>query len=222
MTRNGGLQELDESAFADPLSNAREATAESSNRELRAGNTLQSLRLRTIQGGTVCIPDDEHLVHIQFRRFAACPVCNLHFRSFVRRLDEIVAAGIQEVVVFYSDAKTTLDLQGHLPFPAIADPKKELFAKFGADRRCSFWRAYDLRMVPRTFLGAFKEMVRKDPLPVALGNREDKRGLPAEFLVSPDGRVLAAKYGGAVNDHWSVDEILELAKKSDLNGRLKA
>jgi hypothetical protein len=36
-------------------------------------------------------------------------------------------------------------------------------------------------------------------------------GLPADFLIAPDGRVLAEKYGAHVDDQWSVDELLTLA-----------
>jgi len=31
------------------------------------------------------IPEPDGLVHLQFRRFAGCPVCNLHLRSFASR-----------------------------------------------------------------------------------------------------------------------------------------
>jgi hypothetical protein len=30
-------------------------------------------------------PDSHHLIHLQFRRYAGCPICNLHLRSFVER-----------------------------------------------------------------------------------------------------------------------------------------
>ncbi|WP_291414690.1 hypothetical protein [Actinophytocola sp.] len=36
-------------------------------------------------------------------------------------------------------------------------------------------------------------------------------GLPADFLVGPDGVQRAAKYGRHASDHWSVDELLALA-----------
>ena len=37
-------------------------------------------------------------------------------------------------------------------------------------------------------------------------------GLPADFLIEPDGRLRAAKYGRHASDHWSVDELLRLAR----------
>ena len=36
--------------------------------------------------------------------------------------------------------------------------------------------------------------------------------LPADFLIEPDGRVRAARYGRHASDHCSVDELLQLAR----------
>ena len=33
-------------------------------------------------------------------------------------------------------------------------------------------------------------------------------GLPADFLIARDGRVLACKHGRHANDQWTVDELL--------------
>ncbi|EUA90004.1 putative alkyl hydroperoxide reductase/ Thiol specific antioxidant/ Mal allergen [Mycobacterium ulcerans str. Harvey] len=39
-------------------------------------------------------------------------------------------------------------------------------------------------------------------------------GLPADFLIGSDGRVLATKYGNHADDQWSVDEPLDLVASS--------
>jgi len=39
-------------------------------------------------------------------------------------------------------------------------------------------------------------------------------GLPADFLIGPDGAVLACKYGDHAYDQWSADELLDLARPS--------
>jgi hypothetical protein len=45
-----------------------------------------------LAGAPVSIPSTSHrLVHLQFRRFAGCPICNLHLRSIAVRHDELVA-----------------------------------------------------------------------------------------------------------------------------------
>ena len=56
----------------------------------------------------------------------------------------------------------------------------------------------------------------------ALGNRSTMRGtfgpvkptggpfgLPADFLIAPDGRLAALKYGQHAYDQWTVDELLD-------------
>jgi hypothetical protein len=46
-------------------------------------------------------------------------------------------------------------------------------------------------------------------------------GLPADFLIASDGRVLACKYGAHAYDQWSVDEILAFTESaSSANQRL--
>lgn len=37
-------------------------------------------------------------------------------------------------------------------------------------------------------------------------------GLPADFLIAPDGTIKAALYGVHAYDQWSVDQLLAMAK----------
>jgi peroxiredoxin len=59
------------------------------------GDRFPEMQLTPITGETVPIPDASGaFFHLQFRRFAGCPICNLHLRSVSARIDEITAAGI--------------------------------------------------------------------------------------------------------------------------------
>jgi peroxiredoxin len=181
---------------------------------LKAGEIVRPKELRSIKGERVRIPDPQRLVHLQFRRYAGCPVCNLHLRSVARRHDELVAAGIREVAVFHSSAQTMLEHQGQLPFAAIADPQKRLYAEFGADRAMPVATAFN----PRTWFVAADALARGlwfNRLKGASGRGEQHNALPAEFLIAPSGRVIAAKYGQRIDDHWSVDELLEFAGRAE-------
>src|SRR5258708_3134935 len=100
---------------------------------LDVGDVVRPLELTTIHGRPGRIPG-EGPVHLQFRRYAGCPACNVHLRSIARRHDELVAAGISEVAVFHSRRETMLEFQGALPFAAIADPDQELYAGFGVGK----------------------------------------------------------------------------------------
>jgi hypothetical protein len=44
-------------------------------------------------------------------------------------------------------------------------------------------------------------------------------GLPADFLIEPDGRVREAKYGRHASDHWPVDELIRLARAPEASPR---
>ncbi|WP_086827135.1 peroxiredoxin-like family protein [Allokutzneria sp. NRRL B-24872] len=165
--------------------------------------------LIAVSGERVRVPDPDRLVHLQFRRFAGCPICNLHLRSVVLRHDEITAAGVREVVFFHSPADELR--QYDLPFVVIADPERRYYREFGveAGRRALLhpktWGAI-LSGTAFTLLGKFR--------PPAAKQEGGRLGLPADFLIDQDGRVLAEKHGEHAYDQWSVDELLALVSRA--------
>ena len=174
---------------------------------LDTGDVIEARALRTIEATSVSIPDPNGaLVHLQFRRYAGCPICSLHLQSFTRRHDEIVSAGIREVVVFHS-SEVDLRKVHRLPFAVIADPDKRLYADFGVGR--SPRAVLDPRVWP-TAVRAVAVRASADP---KAGMEGGSFGLPADFLIATDGRLLAAKYGVHANDQWSVDELLRLTRE---------
>jgi peroxiredoxin len=172
---------------------------------IAVGEALAGRELLTVSGEVVPIPDRERLVHLQFRRFAGCPICNLHLRSVIARHDEIAAAGIREVAVFHSSTEELLAHHQAVPFAMVADPDKRLYREFGVE---SSARAL---LDPRAWWPALHGVVRKRR-PWRLDLHGGPLGLPADFLIDPDGRVLARKYGTHAYDQWTVDELLALAR----------
>jgi hypothetical protein len=177
------------------------------------GGIVAGRQLVTISGNSVHIPDVERLVHLQFRRFAGCPLCNLHLQSVARRHADIEAAGIREVVVFHSPAPELLVHAGDLPFAVVADPDKRLYTEFGVE---SSPRALlDPRArtpILRAILHSLWEIVCGRGSAPAANPHGGRFGLPADFLIASDGRVIACKYGDHVNDQWSVDELLSMGR----------
>ncbi|SCG57786.1 peroxiredoxin-like family protein [Micromonospora coxensis] len=181
-------------------------------RRVTPGSTLTGRHLAPVVGAPVAVPAPDRLVHLQFRRFAGCPVCNLHLRSIVRRHAEIEAAGVREVVVFHSPADEVREHTDELPFAVVADPDKRLYREFGVES--SRWSL----LSPRAWLPIVRAVARSSWGLLRGRERAPSRtqdggrlGLPADFLIAPDGRVLAAKYGEHAYDQWSVDELLDLA-----------
>jgi peroxiredoxin len=183
--------------------------------QMSTGDTIAPRVLTTIGSEAVPIPDPQRLVHLQFRRYAGCPICNLHLRSIARRHDSIQAAGIHEVAVFHSAAEDMLPHQGDLPFAVVADPERLLYAEFGVEashRALTHPRAWTTPLKPSAYPVVLRGL-RNGGSP---GPRhgETVLGLPADFLIDPTGRVIALRYGQHANDQWSVDELIELALRA--------
>lgn len=171
----------------------------------QAGDVIAPLALESIQGESISIPHASQLTHLQFRRFAGCPMCNLHVQTFVRRHEELLEHGVQTVAVFHSSREAMRKRHAAAPFPLIADPGKELYREFGVE--ASLMSV----LSPGAWAPAARGMLRHGVGLPAIG--ETPLGLPADFLIDTGGKVLASKYGTHAYDHWEVDEVLELAQK---------
>jgi peroxiredoxin len=190
--------------------------------ELRAGDAFPSLDLIAIDGAAIGVPaDDGRLTHLQFRRFAGCPICNLHLRSVTARLEEIEDAGVREVVIFHSTDDELRKYQDDMPFVVVGDPDRELYRRFGVEHGAHAilnpraWRAF-LPGIAHALRRARTR--RRAPLPVIPDG--GNLGLPADLLIAPDGTVVAAKYGHHAYDQWTVDELLaEAASATSVAGR---
>jgi peroxiredoxin len=175
--------------------------------KIQVGNVIGKTTLVSIESTPVPIPDTKSLVHLQFRRFAGCPFCSVHLYSIVRRHDEILASGIREAVVFRSTARALQRHHADMPFAVVADPEDKLYTEFGVGSGLS------ALLSPRALLSAVPNVIRMLPrLPGIPPWGKGALGLPADFLIATDGRVLACQYGAHADDQWSVDELLALAR----------
>ena len=177
-------------------------------KKIDIGSVIGRRTLVTTDSRPVQIPDPKNLIHLQFRRFAGCPFCSVHLRSFVNHHDKIAAAGIREVVVFRSTAVALRRHHADAPFAVIPDPGDRLYTEFGVG---SGLRAL---LNPRALLMALPKVIRMLPrLPGLPPWGKGALGLPADFLIATDGRVLARKYAAHADDQWSLDELLALAHR---------
>ena len=174
---------------------------------VKVGDWFSRIDTKTIHGRSLSVPNAAApLLHLQFLRFAGSSVCNLHLRHFVRRDLEIRSAGITEVVIFHSRKEELLPYQGSFPFAVVADPERRFYDQYGVGS--SVAALFDPRAWPALFQASFSQDKPKGNL-VPNGGIW---GLPAEFLIAESGIVKAAHYGKHVDDRWSVDEVLSLAR----------
>jgi peroxiredoxin len=172
------------------------------NVKFKTGDTFPETTLQSVRGESIKLPDPNRLIHLQLRRFVDCPICNTHLAELRKRARDIEAAGIKEVIVFHSSAKSIRSYQKNLPFLLVGDPKKALYKQFGAEASIAFLSPQSLGAAMRGVAhGHFGLRLAGGPF-----------GLPAEFLIAPSGQIKAVKYGTHAYDQWSADELIARAK----------
>lgn len=164
------------------------------------GNAVSLQDLVTIKDQAVMIPQPGKRIHLQFRRFAGCPVCNIHLQSFFKRADELKDNNVHEVIVFHASKDKMLENVIEVPFDLIADPSRKLYRDFGVE---SSWTAVFNMSVLKQAIKGVRHFGMKMPQ-----NLEAELGLPADFLIDETGKIVALKYGVHADDQWSVDEVL--------------
>src|SRR6516162_11543657 len=153
--------------------------------KFKPGDTVPAITLESVTGEPIKLPDPHRLVHLQFRRFVDCPICNTHIAQLRRRARETEAAGIKEVIVFHSSPKSIRSYQKDVPFLMVGDPKKAFYKDFGVETSLGFMSLKALGAGMRGMAhGHFGLRLAGGPL-----------GLPADFLIAPSGRINAVKYG---------------------------
>lgn len=169
------------------------------------GDKIKTRTLSTVTGEQVAVPAPDRIVHLQLRRFAGCPICNLHIREMASRAGEIEGAGIDEVVVFHSSADRLRQYVDDVPFALVPDPERKLYREFGVE-----WSVRSL-LYADAARAAVRGIRQSTSLRGGLAPRENHLGKPADFLIEPDGTIRACKYGVHADDQWTVDEMLDLA-----------
>jgi peroxiredoxin len=176
-------------------------TNHEASRRRSVGEQLAPIQLTTLAHGTLSLPAATN-VHLQFRRFAGCPVCNLHLRRFAEGQARLEAAGVRTIAFFHSPAELMQPYQGALPFPTVPDPERRWYRHFGVERTA-------LAVVhPQVMWSALRGLVGAPSNPFAGGS--DQSGLPADILINPSGTIIAVHYGKHADDQWSLDEVISL------------
>ena len=170
---------------------------------LQPGHVLAPFELQTLSHGSLKVPTSG-LLHLQFRRFAGCPICNLHLRTMAKQMPRLTAAGVTTVALFHSSAEVMKPFQGDLPFPVVADPERRWYAQFAVERSALG------AMHPSAVWAAMKGLATTNANPLKGDGGTD--GLPADFLIDAAGKVLHVHYGSHANNHWEVDQLLALAQ----------
>ncbi|WP_028875662.1 peroxiredoxin-like family protein [Teredinibacter turnerae] len=169
----------------------------------RMAPTAPLLSIHNEPVSLVCAQDT--FVHVQFRRFAGCPVCNYHLHQFAQAQDQLQELGVREVVFFHSSQEEMLKYQGQLPFDCVADPTLAHYKRWGVERD---WRAI---FHPKVAFAGFMGFLKTGRLYKRAEN--GIFGLPADFLLDNRGSIVSMNYGSHADDQWSLEQLSDIVLK---------
>lgn len=184
---------------------------------IAVGDIFPIKQLKTVSKETINIVNADKVLHLQLRRFAGCPICDLHLQSFVKRYEDIRRADIEEVVLFHSTDEEIRQYEADLPFKVVADPRKDVYKTVGVESSVS--ALLDLRILQRMpffFFDMMKDTMSGKRKLAPFKPNGGVLACPADFIIGKDGHVLAVKYGEHAYDQWSVDEMLRHASSTDI------
>jgi peroxiredoxin len=140
---------------------------------------------------------------LMFFRYASCPMCNLHLHDLAKEYAGLNARGLAVVAFFHSSARAIRAHGGgrHYPFPLVADPEFRVYRMYGVET--SWLRLLLSTANPRFYVSFFRSLLHRFWGGIAWQMAK----MPADFLVGPDGRLVAANYGRDIGDHLTVAEL---------------
>jgi thioredoxin-dependent peroxiredoxin len=143
---------------------------------------------------------------LQFYRFSGCPMCDLRLRDFSLEYPQLHERGLEAVAFFHSSPDR---LRRHfsrraLPFPIAADPSQRIYRAYGVE---TSWPRLLLSMVKPSF---YVDWARSMRYGFWGGFDVHYATMPADFLIGPDGKIIAVHYGADIGDHMKSADILRM------------
>lgn len=165
------------------------------NKQLEAGQIAPTFTATSYDGKQVELDSYRGAkLWLAFFRYASCPLCNNRIHEIIQRYSEFQRRGVQVLAVFQSPPARIAEFVGaqQPPFPLIADPDLELYAKYRvAKSLLGLW-------YPRV-MTSFLQAVKNGFGPGASDGNMAR--IPADFLIDPEGLLWDVFYGKAISDH---------------------
>lgn len=144
-------------------------------------------------------------VLLAFLRNAACALCNLRVRHFIRHYIQWSLQGLEVVAVFESSDSNMSQYVGRqeAPFPLIADPQADLYDLYGVEVSEEKLQATIADSKTQTFVAE----AAAEGFALTPEEGSNMHRIPAEFLINEEGIVQVVHYGRLVTDHLPLDVI---------------
>jgi thioredoxin-dependent peroxiredoxin len=142
-------------------------------------------------------------IYLSFERNAGCPVCNLRTHELLKRVQYFLDRDIEVIMVYESSVEKMREYLANevYPFHFVADPKNELYNKYGVERSIGkVMRSMLHGIIGKAMNG--KKLFKK---PMKQDGHLDR--IPAEFLIDQEGKIRLAHYGRYIGDHLPFDDV---------------
>jgi peroxiredoxin Q/BCP len=142
-------------------------------------------------------------IYLSFERNAGCPVCSLRTHELLKRSTYFNDRDIKVIMVYESSPEKMKEYLGDsvYPFHFVADPKNELYNKFGVERSMG-------KVLKSLFHGIMGKVMKGKKLfkkPMKQDGHRDR--IPAEFIIDIQGRIRVAHYGNYIGDHLTFEDV---------------
>lgn len=187
--------------------------------QLKKGDIIPCEVFTDVNDVGINLSASNNLIHLQFRRFSGCPICNLHLQAFVNGYRDISRLAVSEIVVFHSPKQELKKYVNDFPFTLVADPHKILYKQFGVEESPKSiidpraWKA----ILKGVMVSLWDVVTKGKPMPPGRPGG-GSFGLPADFLIEPGGKIIACKYGKHADDQWSLSELFSLVESFNKSG----
>ncbi|MDF2680937.1 MAG: redoxin [Brevibacillus sp.] len=155
-----------------------------------------TLRLSDLRGRKVLLA---------FFRNAACALCNLRVRQFIRRYSQWQQQGLEVVAVFESPDSAMTHYVGkqEAPFPLLPDPQAEIYDQYGVEVSEDKFQA----TIKDSNTQAFIAEAAAEGFALIHQEGANMHRIPAEFLIDENGIIQIVHYGSLVTDHLPIEVI---------------
>lgn len=170
--------------------------------KLKEGSKAIDFSVEDINGRLISLRDFRgKKLMLSFYRCTECLYSRLRIHQLTERYSEFSRKGLEKLAFFQSSKEQIMKHTSALrpPFPLVSDTRRKIY------------RTYNVGdSLPGYFKGYFR--IFKAAYAISLGFipgavEGSKTLMPADFLISEDGKITRAHYGKDISDHIPFSEI---------------
>ncbi len=139
---------------------------------------------------------------LSFYRYSECIYCNLRIHELMKRYDDFNKKGLEKVA-FFQSSKTQIEKHtGKLnpPFSIVSDTQRKVYKMYQVEENSLSGYIKGYFQIPRALKAISLGFIPQT-------GEGSKTLIPADFLISEDGKIAKAFYGRDISDHIPFEEI---------------